>query len=125
MAAIRRGNTVPEVRLRTALHALGYRYRLHGRSLPGRPDLVFPSRKKVIFVHGCFWHRHDCKAGWSMPNTRAAFWSAKFDGNVRRDKKIVVQIRNRGWSSLVVWECQLTPLRLVRALERVVSFLES
>ena len=85
MAAVRSINTYPELQVRRIVHRLGYRYRLHVRELPGRPDLVFPSRRKVIFVHGCFWHRHNCPAGRSFPATRQEFWLKKLSRNRERD----------------------------------------
>lgn len=124
MAAIRGEDTVPEIRLRKALHALGYRYRLHVGSLPGKPDLVFPGREKLIFVNGCFWHRHSCKSGRSAPSTRKSFWLAKLQNNVQRDRRNVKILRKLGWGILVVWECQLVPTRIRRLLNRVVAFLK-
>lgn len=106
MAGIRGSNTKPEMALRQGLHALGYRYRLHDRSLPGRPDLVFPSRKAVLFAHGCFWHRHDCHL-FRMPSSRTEFWSAKIAGNVERDEKAIAALRASGWRVGIVWECAL------------------
>src|SRR5579863_7086975 len=87
MAAIKGKNTQPEIRVRSLLHALGYRFRLHRKDLPGRPDIVLPKFRTAIFVHGCFWHCHDCKWGRVVPQTRAEFWSAKRSGNVVRDEK--------------------------------------
>jgi DNA mismatch endonuclease (patch repair protein) len=107
MAAIRGKDTGPEMTVRRLLTAMGYRYRLHSRALPGRPDLVFSSRRAVVFVHGCFWHRHACLHGRVMPRTRRAFWRAKLEGNAVRDKRTRSQLRREGWRVLVVWECQL------------------
>ena len=92
--------------IRKGLHARGYRYRLHVGSLPGRPDLVFPSRKAAIFVHGCFWHGHDCPL-FKWPSTRADWWRAKIEGNRARDKVVREQIASMGWRQLRVWECAL------------------
>lgn len=106
MAAIRNANTKPEMVVRRTLHRRGYRYVLRGRNLPGRPDLVFPSRRKVIFVHGCYWHMHECRYGRVTPRTNAAFWREKREGNVRRDRRTLEALRNLGWDVLIVWECE-------------------
>ncbi len=107
MSAIRAKDTKPELAVRSLVHRMGFRYRLHRRELPGTPDLVFPSSRKVIFVHGCFWHRHRCRAGQVICATNAEFWRNKFEANVRRDRTHVRQLRALGWESLVVWECSL------------------
>ncbi len=107
MAAIRSVNTRPEVRVRSALHALGFRFRLHRKDLPGRPDIVLPKHRTVIFVHGCFWHCHRCKYGSVVPATRAAFWAAKRAGNVARDRRNAAALRRLGWRVLVLWECEV------------------
>jgi len=106
MSAIRNKNTKPEMMVRRLVHSLGYRYRLHGRGLPGKPDLIFTSRLKVIFVHGCFWHRHSCSKGHSMPSTRAKFWRGKLEENKERDRRNLRKLRKEGWKVLVIWECQ-------------------
>jgi len=124
MQAVRSKNTGPEQALRRALHKLGFRYRLHVRNLPGSPDLVFPGRRKVIFVHGCFWHRHGCRKGRSMPATRKAFWEAKFKSNRTRDRRHRERLRRDGWALLTVWECQLAADRAERTIRRVVRFLD-
>ncbi|WP_421866053.1 very short patch repair endonuclease [Parvibaculum sp.] len=106
MSKVKSKDTSPEMRVRRLAHALGYRYRLHRRSLPGSPDLVFSTRRKVIFVHGCFWHRHpNCRKA-SMPKSRVRFWSEKFERNVQRDRENLRALRKGGWEVLVVWECQ-------------------
>lgn len=107
MAAIRSENTGPEMAIRTIIHRLGYRYRLHVRSLPGRPDLVFPSRRKVVFVHGCFWHRHPKCRYATSPKTRKEFWQGKFASNVARDRRATRKLRRMGWAVLTVWACEL------------------
>ena len=107
MAAIRGCNTKPETTLRKALHAMGLRYRLHRKDLPGRPDIVLPSRKAVIFVHGCFWHRHEGCRFASVPATRPDFWNEKFRANVERDRRTLSALHNAGWRTAVVWECAL------------------
>ena len=106
MSGIRGRDTKPEMVIRRGLHARGYRYRLHSRRLPGRPDLVFPSRKAVIFVHGCFWHGHGCPL-FKWPATRAEWWREKIEGNRARDAAIREQIADLGWRQLRVWECAL------------------
>ena len=105
MASVRQRDTKPEMIVRRIVHGLGYRYRLHCKDLPGSPDLVFPRLGKVIFVHGCFWHRHRCKKA-TTPSTRVAFWREKFDANKLRDKRNKRDLRKLGWDVLVIWECQ-------------------
>ncbi len=123
MASIRGKDTGPERAVRSLVHGMGYRYRLHVRDLPGRPDLVFPSLAKVIFVHGCFWHRHRCRAGQVTCATNVEFWRKKFEGNVRRDRTHVRELRILGWETLIVWECWLRDPDNVCA--RLRSFLQS
>lgn len=123
MSAIRGEDTAPEISLRKALYALGYRYRLHVASLSGKPDLVFAAKRKVIFVHGCFWHRHACKSGRSMPATRKRFWLAKLRNNAERDYRNVRTLRRLGWGVLVVWECQVVPSRIRKLLKKATAFL--
>ncbi len=119
MAAVRGRDTGPEMVVRRLVHSLGYRYRLHNRKLPGVPDLVFPCRRKIIFVHGCFWHRHPgCKLA-RMPKSRLDFWVPKLEGNHERDEKNAKLLRNSGWRVKVIWECETThPERLRKGLER-------
>ena len=107
MAAIGSRNSVPEVALRKALFARGLRYRLHARSLPGTPDIVFPRFQAVCFVHGCFWHRHSGCRYATAPATRQQFWEAKFLANVKRDKRNQVELLDSGWRVAIVWECAL------------------
>lgn len=122
MSRIRGKDTKPEMIVRRLVHAAGYRYRLHRRDLPGCPDLVFPGRAKVIFVHGCFWHHHRCQYGRPVPKTRKPFWKKKFEENRDRDRKNRRALRRRGWDVLVVWECQTgDPDKL---LDRLQLFLE-
>lgn len=106
MAGIRSTDTKPEMMLRKGLHALGWRYRLHARGLPGKPDLVFPARKAVIFANGCFWHGHDCHL-FKWPRSREEFWSAKIAGNIARDRRNRDQLLAAGWRVADVWECVL------------------
>jgi DNA mismatch endonuclease, patch repair protein len=106
MAGIRSKDTKPEMIVRRLTHALAYRYRLHDRKLPGSPDLVFPSRRKVVFVHGCFWHRHPgCRLAY-FPKSNTDFWQTKFDANVQRDQRALKDLRAMGWDVLVIWECE-------------------
>lgn len=107
MSRIRSKNTKPELLLRTALFKLGYRYRVHVKDLPGKPDIVFRKQGLAIFVHGCFWHYHeDCREG-RVPNTNSAFWHNKLSKNVERDKRHIEALANSGWNTLVVWECEI------------------
>lgn len=106
MAAIRAKDTRPELVVRSIAHRLGYRFRLHAPDLPGRPDMVFRSRRVVVFVHGCYWHMHNCKRGCSTPATNAAFWQAKRAENRRRDRRTLAALRRAGWRVIVLWECQ-------------------
>ncbi|HEX8251501.1 MAG TPA: DNA mismatch endonuclease Vsr [Thermoanaerobaculia bacterium] len=105
MAAIRDRDTKPEMIVRRLVHRLGYRFRLHRRNLPGRPDLVLPRHRAVIFVHGCFWHQHDCRYGRVVPATRAEFWQKKRGDNVSRDARNLRALKDSGWRVLIVWEC--------------------
>lgn len=107
MAAIRSTNTRPEMVVRRLTHGMGYRYRLHGARLPGRPDLVFASRRKAIFVHGCFWHRHSCPRGERTPKTNRAYWRHKLRRNVERDAHNLDRLQQLGWEALVIWECEI------------------
>lgn len=111
MSRIRGKDTQPELTLRKVLHGLGLRYRLHGAGLPGKPDLVFPRYKTVVFVHGCFWHRHpDCKIA-TTPKSNTAFWLKKFERNVVRDAQATANLQAMEWTVLVVWECELASAR--------------
>ncbi|TCO10199.1 T/G mismatch-specific endonuclease [Camelimonas lactis] len=107
MRAVRSVDTRPEMVVRRLLHAMGYRYRLHRRDLPGAPDIVFPGRRKLIFVHGCFWHGHDCARGARMPAANADYWRSKIARNLVRDADHLAALRQAGWQALVIWECQL------------------
>lgn len=106
MARIRRGDTQPEMAVRRCAHAIGLRYRLHRRDLPGTPDMVFTRYRTVIFVHGCFWHRHEGCRKATMPKTRVGFWQEKFNANVKRDLRNIAMLEAAGWSVIVIWECQ-------------------
>lgn len=106
MSGIRGRDSKPELTVRRQLHGLGYRFRLHYPGLPGKPDLVFPRYRAVLFVHGCFWHGHDCHL-FKWPGSRVDFWRAKIEGNVRRDAKVLGQLFGLGWRAGIVWECAL------------------
>lgn len=113
MSRIRGRDTKPELVLRKALHAAGFRYRLHAPGLPGRPDLVFPKWGAAVFVHGCFWHQHkNCRIA-NVPGSNTAFWQAKFQANKRRDARAIRALRAAGWRVAVVWECQLSGARRI------------
>lgn len=114
MARVRAKDTIPERIVRRALTDLKVRYRLNGPGIPGKPDIVFKGRKRVIFVHGCFWHQHARCRRAKRPATRLAFWSQKLDGNIRRDKRMVRALRAEGWSVLTLWECQLSDPEALR-----------
>ena len=107
MSAIKSKNTKPEIKVRKILHSMGYRFRLHSKDLPGSPDIVLPKYKTVIFVHGCFWHRHEnCKYA-TTPKTRQEFWNKKFKENINRDNLNQANLSLKGWKIIIIWECQL------------------
>lgn len=124
MSQIRSRNTKPEMIVRSLVHRMGYRYRLHRKDLPGKPDLVFPARKKIIFVHGCFFHLHDCSYGRVVPKTNAEFWQNKRQGNAERDKRNIEALQDDGWSVLIVWECMTKPRRINELPDFLKSFLQ-
>ena len=116
MSAIKSKNTKPEIAVRKLLHSMGYRFRLHRKDLPGSPDIVLPKYKTVIFVHGCFWHRHEnCKYA-STPKTRSEFWESKFGGNIKRDKINQTNLIKLGWKIIIVWECDLKKTHYLKDL---------
>lgn len=121
MRRVRGVNTKPELMVRRLVWATGWRYRLHGKTLPGKPDLVFTPRKKVIFVHGCFWHAHEGCPRATVPKTRVEFWMHKLKTNKERDARHLVELRRMGWRVLVVWECELRDLD--RVGKRILRFL--
>lgn len=122
MARIRGKDTKPEIAVRRILHAMGYRFRLHRRDLPGTPDIVFPGRRKAIFVHGCFWHGHPGCRFARRPATRPEFWAEKIGGNQKRDRIVVARLRSLGWSVATVWECALRrPERVAARLHRFLN----
>lgn len=122
MSRVGQKNTKPELIVRRLLHGLGYRYRLHRKDLPGTPDICFPSRKKVIFVHGCFWHRHEGCRRTTTPKTRTSFWKNKFRENIARDRLKVDALQKLGWSVLTVWECE-TENEKSELADRLIDFL--
>jgi DNA mismatch endonuclease, patch repair protein len=121
MSRIRNRNTRPEIKVRSMVHRMGYRYRLHRKDLPGKPDLVFPGKRKVIFVHGCFFHMHDCQYGTVIPKTNAEFWHKKRCGNVERDRRNTEALERDGWNILEVWECQTKKEDDLSSLADVIS----
>ncbi|MFB0552294.1 MAG: very short patch repair endonuclease [Phycisphaerae bacterium] len=122
MSRIRKKDTTPEMVVRRLIHSYGYRYRLHRSDLPGCPDIVMPCHKKVIFVHGCWWHRHNCHLGRRSPKSRLSYWLPKLRANKERHKRNLRRLRNLGWKVLTVWECQtLQPDKL---RDRILNFLE-
>jgi DNA mismatch endonuclease, patch repair protein len=122
MRAVRSKDTTPELKIRRILHGAGYRFRLHRKDLPGSPDLTFPARKAVVFVHGCFWHGHDCKRGARVPKTNSDYWTAKIARNVARDARDFEALNVLGWRVAAVWECELKEPQAL--LARVSNFLE-
>lgn len=121
MSRVRSKDTKVEMVVRRLVHGLGYRYRLHDRALPGSPDLVFRRRKRVIFVHGCFWHAHACKLG-RMPKSRVGFWSTKINANRVRDARVLQRLDEMGWRALTVWECELSDReKLERAIKEFLN----
>lgn len=114
MSRVRGKGTLPEMAVRRLAHAMGMRFRLHGRDLPGRPDLVFPRYRTVVFVHGCFWHRHEGCRKATSPKSHTDYWEAKFDGNVARDKRKETELTQIGWRVLTIWECDTKNSELLR-----------
>lgn len=121
MASVNSKNTGAELTVRKMLHRSGYRYTLHRRNLPGSPDIVFSRKRKVIFVHGCFWHGHDCRWG-QLPKSRLDYWAPKIDANKHRDERNFADLRGIGWDALVVWQCELREPEAV--LAKIIAFLE-
>ena len=122
MSRIRGRDTIPEKRVRSLLHRLGFRFSLRRKDLPGKPDIVLPARNAVVFVHGCFWHQHSNCPNATMPTTRRSFWQTKLRGNVTRDRKVEVELRSMGWRVLKVWECELSnEVEVARRLKRHLS----
>ena len=115
MSNVRHQDTEPELQVRRMADALGYSYDLHPKDLPGTPDIVFPDRRKAIFVHGCFWHGHDCKAGRPRPKSNQEYWSQKLAENLRRDAVKEASLRAQGWNVYVIWECETKNEETLRA----------
>jgi len=111
MATISSKNTNPEILVRKILHNLGYRFRLHKDNMPGKPDIVLPKYKTVIFVHGCFWHGHYCQKGKNLPKTNREFWDKKLSGNKKRDCQVKIELENSGWKVITIWDCQIKNLK--------------
>jgi DNA mismatch endonuclease (patch repair protein) len=123
MAAIKSRNTNPELIVRRCVHGLGYRFRLHGKDLPGKPDLVFRNRKSVIFVHGCFWHQHDAaRCGARPPKSNSQYWIPKLRKNIERDQRNLKVLAKTGWRTLVIWECEISNQDKLQ--KRVTKFLD-
>ncbi len=122
MRRVKSENTRPEMKIRKLLFGMGYRYRLHRRDLPGKPDIVFPGRKKAIFVHGCFWHGHDCRAGKNRPASNKTYWTEKLERNMARDRRNQEQLAELGWSYLIVWECEIK--NEIELADRLAGFLK-
>lgn len=124
MSRIRYKNTIPEIIVRKLLWSDGYRYRLHREDLPGKPDIVFAGRKKAIFIHGCFWHRHECRY-FKWPESNAEFWKEKISSNVDRDNKNYNSLSDAGWSYTVIWECEIKLKSLENVRLRLKRFLDA
>ena len=124
MSNISGKHTKPELIIRKALFAEGYRFRLHRKDLPGKPDIVFPIRKKVIFINGCFWHGHSCKKA-TLPVTNKDFWTNKINKNIERDKKNTKRLTEMGWKYLIIWQCQIKKTNLKTNIDSIKRFLEN
>lgn len=123
MRAVKSSDTQPELKVRRTVFGMGYRYRLHRKDLPGKPDIVFVARQKVIFVHGCFWHGHNCSRGARVPKRNKSYWTYKIGRNKQRDKSSQLRLKKAGWDYLVLWECELKDDLLLR--RRLKSFLRN
>jgi DNA mismatch endonuclease (patch repair protein) len=121
MRAVKGKDTTPEMVVRRLVHSMGYRYRLHRQDLPGKPDMVFPRLRKIVFIHGCFWHGHDCPRGARMPKANQDYWQKKISGNSLRDGRSVAALQSQGWRVAVIWECELKDM--VQVKRRLVRFL--
>jgi DNA mismatch endonuclease (patch repair protein) len=119
MSNIKNKNTKPEIIVRKFLHSKGLRFRLHSKDLPGKPDLVFHSRKVVVFVHGCFWHRHQGCPKSTTPSSNSSFWKKKFEENIARDKRVSKKLEKLGWTVLIIWECQINKTGLENLLSQI------
>jgi len=123
MSHISGKNTKPEIIIRKIVHSLGYRFRLHKKELPGKPDIVFPKYKKVIFVNGCFWHGHKNCLRSKLPSTNKKFWKEKIEGNKRNDKSSKVKLKKLGWVYLVIWQCEINKSNIGKLENRILNFL--
>lgn len=123
MSRVSGKNTKPEIAVRSLLHSMGYRFRLHKKDLPGKPDIVLPKHKKIIFVHGCFWHGHEGCSRSKRPTTNQEFWREKLDNNIERDKVVVNDLNHLGWEILTVWSCEVKDTNELK--NKLISFLES
>lgn len=123
MRAVKGQDTKPELAVRRLVHGMGYRYRLHRKDLPGKPDLVFGPRKKVIFVHGCFWHGHTCKRGDRVPKDNRDYWQKKIARNKERDRQHLKALKKKGWNVMTVWECEIRKTDILA--DRMSAFLDS
>ncbi|RUV57361.1 DNA mismatch endonuclease Vsr [Mesorhizobium sp. M1A.F.Ca.IN.022.02.1.1] len=127
MAGIKGKNTKPEIAVRKALHAQGLRYRVHAKEVPGRPDLVLPKYRAAIFVHGCFWHGHDCEL-FRLPSTRTEFWAQKIESNRQRDAKVGAMLASAGWRELTIWECAFRGAHKIgfdEVIQRAIEWIKS
>ncbi len=124
MSRIKGKDTKPEMKVRRWLWDNGYRYRLHRKDLPGKPDIVFPGKKKAVFVHGCFWHKHNCRY-FKWPKSNTEFWSQKIEGNVQRDTDNYLKLTSEGWEYFVIWECELKTKDLKPVWIRLKAFIDS
>ncbi len=125
MSLVRSKDTKPEKIIRKIVYGMGYRYRLHVRDIIGCPDMVFRARRKVIFIHGCFWHQHKCKLGNRIPKSRVKFWHDKLEKNKKRDIEVTRRLKSEGWSVLIIWECQIHQQNLNRLSSRIQQFLNN
>ena len=123
MSRIRDKDTKPEMVVRSMVHRMGFRYRLHQKNLPGKPDIVLTRHRKIIMVHGCFWHKHNCRYGRVVPKTNTKFWQEKRAATVVRDRRNLRQLRKNGWEVLTIWECQIKKSKAL--INRIVNFLEN
>jgi DNA mismatch endonuclease (patch repair protein) len=123
MRLVKSRDTKPELQLRRIVWGLGYRYRANRRDVTGHPDIAFVGRKRAIFLHGCFWHRHDCASGRRAPRSRLNFWLHKFERNVKRDAAVMAELKSTGWRALVIWECEL--INRSRVERRIRKFLDA
>jgi DNA mismatch endonuclease (patch repair protein) len=121
MRSVKSRDTKPEMAVRRFVHSLGYRFRLHRKSLPGNPDIVFPRLRKVVFVHGCFWHGHECARGARVPKSNREYWTAKIARNRERDQRNRILLQDEGWGVFIMWECQINSLRAKEELKIFLS----